>query len=112
MEGPLSFICSIGKCFFFPKVGDKQLGLKSLASFTNIGPDAYVYCCGNTVIVLLLAILLTTSIPAVMQSIINKTRERTRRAGAATGLFICMSHLSTTGVLKLTKLLRFCKRNK
>ena len=48
MEGPLSFMCSIGETFFLSKVVDKQLGLKSLASFTNIGLDTYIllwkYC--------------------------------------------------------------------
>ena len=39
IESPLRFVYSIGKTFFFTKVGDKQLGLRSLASFTNVGPD-------------------------------------------------------------------------
>ena len=38
MEGLLRFMRSTGKTFFFTKVGDKQLGLKSLDSFTNIDP--------------------------------------------------------------------------
>ena len=42
MEGPLRFMCSIGKTFFLTKVADKQLRLKSLASFTKIGPR-YIY---------------------------------------------------------------------
>ena len=50
MEGLLSFMYFIGKTFFFTKVVDKQLTLKSLASFTNRGPDTYMYCCGNTTI--------------------------------------------------------------
>ena len=29
---------------FFTKVGDKQLGLKLLDSFTKIGPKIYIYC--------------------------------------------------------------------
>ena len=50
MEGLLHIMCFIEKTFFFTKVGEKQLGLKSLASFTNIGPNTYLYCCENTVI--------------------------------------------------------------
>ena len=38
MEDPFSFMCSIGKKHF-RKVEDKQLGLRSSASFKNIGPD-------------------------------------------------------------------------
>ena len=48
MEDSLSFMCSIGETFFLTKVVDKQLGLKLLASFTNMGPDKYIllqkYC--------------------------------------------------------------------
>ena len=48
MKGLFRFTCSIGKTFFFIKNGDKQRGLRSLASFTSAGPDAYIllekYC--------------------------------------------------------------------
>ena len=50
MKGLLRSTCSIGKTFFFIKNGDKQRGLRSLASFTSAGPDAYIYYWGNTVI--------------------------------------------------------------
>ena len=42
MEGPFCFMCSIGKTSLFTKVGDKQLGLKLLASFTNIDLDTFI----------------------------------------------------------------------
>ena len=42
MGGPLWSMCSIEKHFFFTKVGYKQLRLRSVASFTNTGPDTYI----------------------------------------------------------------------
>ena len=42
----------------------------------------------------------------------HKTRERTRRAGTGTSLFKWMSHLSTTGLIKPTKLLSFFLKSK
>ena len=43
MEDSLSFMCSIEETFFLTKVVDKQLGLKLVVSFTNMGPDIYIY---------------------------------------------------------------------
>ena len=50
MWGPLCTMRFIRKTFLFSKVGDKQFGLRSLVTFTNIGPDTYMHCCENTVI--------------------------------------------------------------
>ena len=86
MEGPLGFMCSIGKTFFLTKVTDKQLRLKSLASFTNRGPDTYVlllkYCYTSVVSHLHLMI---SSPPQSEQSIINTTWNGQE---AGTGLFM------------------------
>ena len=81
-------MCSIGKTFFFTKIEYKQLRLNSLASFTNIGPDTYIllwkYCHTSVASHL----MISSALRAVVRSIINKTREKTRKSRAVTSLFM------------------------
>ena len=66
-----------------------------------------MYCCVNTVIPLWRATTYNDFLTTSSRMVNHKTRERSRRKEATINFFMWMSHFSTTGVIKQTKLLSF-----
>ena len=88
MEDPFKFHVFHWETFFLHKSWRQTARIKVISQFYKYRPRYMYILLSKYIPRSQLTIFLNTSILAVAQSVINKTRERTRRVRAVTGLFI------------------------